>query len=458
MKKDFNMLTGKPFSSLLIFALPMVIGNLLQQLYNVVDSIIVGKVAGQEALNAVGASSTILNIYIGIAIGLSVGCSIVFSQLLGAGHIGRLKTAFYTAIITFAALSFIAIAGGLIASDAVLHATNVPETFYDEAKIYYQIYIIGFPAMFIYNIANSGFNSLGKSRITLYLLAGASITNVFLDIWFVQGMGMGVAGAAIATDISQYLAAIVAIVLLLRELKTKYVTEEHYAVYEFRILINMLKIAIPTMLAQIVVSVGYTVLMSLVNTFNNDIIAGYVAGMKLDSLCAVPMTQFGNAVATFTGQNVGARQYDRVPKGILSAGIMCAIVWALFVGAVQLFGHDMIGWFMKEGVSEAAYTAGVQYMTVMSSFYIVLGLMYVFAATLRGAGDAIVSVIGVTINFASRCIFAYVMVALMGGPAVSGTELYIWWSNPIGWFVALIICSVRFSTGKWKTKRVADKV
>lgn len=458
MKKDFNMLTGKPFSSLLLFALPMVIGNLLQQLYNVVDSIIVGKVAGQEALNAVGASSTILNIYIGIAIGLSVGCSIVFSQLLGAGHIGRMKTAFYTAIITFVALSFVALAAGLIASDGVLHLTNVPETFYDQAKTYYQIYLIGFPAMFIYNIANSGFNSLGKSRITLYLLAGASITNVFLDIWFVQGLGMGVAGAAIATDISQYLAATVAIILLLRELKVKYVTEEPFTTFEFRILGNMLKIAVPTMLAQIVVSVGYTVLMSLVNTFNNDIIAGYVAGMKLDSLCAVPMIQFGNAVATYTGQNVGAKQYDRVPKGILASGIMCAVVWIIFVAAVQLFGHDMIGWFMKEGVSEAAFSAGVQYMTVMSLFYIILGLMYVFAATLRGSGDAILSVIAVTLNFASRCAFAYIMVTAMGGPAVSGTELYIWWSNPIGWFVALVICVIRFSTGKWKTKRLADKV
>lgn len=458
MNQKNNMLTGKPFRTLLLFALPMVVGNLLQQLYNVVDSIIVGKIAGQASLNAVGASSTILNIYTGIAIGLGVGCSIVFAQLFGAGHIGRMKTAFYTAIITLAALSVVALAVGLLTTDPVLHATNVPDSFYAEAREYYQIYILGFPAMFIYNIANSGFNSMGKSKITLVLLAGASVLNVFLDLWFVQGLKMGVAGAAIATDISQYLAAGVALFLLLRELKVKHVTEEAYSVFEFRILGNMLKIAIPTMLAQIVVSVGYTVLMSLVNTFNDNVIAGYTAGMKIDSLCAVPMVQFGNAMATYTGQNVGAKKYERVPKGIVSAGIMCVVIWVLFVFAVMFFGHDMIGWFMKEGVAEAAFTAGVEYMQIMSYTYIILGLMYVFAATLRGAGDAIVSVIAVTLNFASRCAFAYIMVAAMGGPLVSGVERFIWWSNPIGWLVALVICIIRFSTGKWKTKRVADKV
>lgn len=452
MKKGTNMLTGSPFKSLLLFALPMVVGNLFQQLYSIVDSVIVGKFVGQKALAAVGSTTTIVYVYIAIALGLSTGCMIVFSQLLGAKHIGRMKTAIFTAVITLGALSIIALAVGLVSTDGILHLTNIRDILYEDARTYYFIYVLGFPALFIYNIANSAFNSLGKSRITLWLLVGSSVLNVILDLWFVVGLKWGVAGAAIATDISQYIAAVIAIIWMLLHLKKHYPTEEKVSAFEFRLLGNMLKVAIPTMLAQVVVSVGYAVLMALVNTFSVDIVSGYVSAYRLDALCSIPMVQFGNAMATFTGQNVGAKQFDRVPQGIRAAAIMCAVIWVLFVAVVQLFGHQMIGWFMEEGVNEAAYTAGIQYMQIMSSVYILLGLMYVFAATLRGAGDAIVSVIAVVLNFGGRCAFAYIMVA------ITHSELAIWWSNPIGWIIALAICFFRFRTGIWKTKRLADKV
>jgi len=452
MKQKSNMLTGSPFRSLLLFAMPLVVGNLFQQLYSIVDSIIVGKFVGQNALAAVGSTSAIIHIYIAIALGLATGCMIVFSQLLGAKHIARMKSAMFTAVITLGALSLIALAVSLLSGDLVLHLANTRDVLYDDAKTYYIIYAIGFPALFMYNIANSAFNSIGKSRITLWLLAGSSVLNVVLDLWFVVGLKWGVAGAAIATDISQYLVAVIAVIWLLVHLKKQYPTEEKPVLFEFRLLGNMLKVAIPTMLAQLVVSVGYAVLMALVNTFSVDIVSGYVSAYRLDALCSIPMVQFGNAMATFTGQNVGAKQFDRIPKGIGAASIMCGVIWVIFVIVVRLFGHQMIGWFMEEGVNEAAYTAGIQYMQVMSSVYILLGLMYVFAATLRGAGDAIVSVIAVICNFAGRCAFAYIMVA------ITGSELAIWWSNPIGWLIALAICVIRFRTGIWKTKRLADKV
>lgn len=456
MQKNLSMVTGKPFRTLLVFALPMVAGNFLQQLYSIVDSVIVGKVCGQNALNAVGSTSTVVYVFVAIALGLSTGCMIVFSQLLGAGHIGRMKTAYYTAIITLGALSIICMALGLLFTDGILHLTNVPDNFYSDAKTYYQIYTLGFPAMFIYNIANSGFNAMGKSKITLALLGASSLLNVGLDWWFVAGLGWGVMGAAVATDISQYIVAVIALILLLRDLRVNYKTEEKGAVFEFGLLGNMLKVAIPTMLAQVVVSVGYSVLQSLVNTFDNDIISGYVAGYRIDSICGVPMIQFGNAMATFAGQNVGAQKYERVPKGIIASGFMCAGIWVIFFAIVKICGHGLIGLFMDANASEAAYTAGVQYIQVMSSTYIILGLMYVFAATLRGAGDSNVSVIAVLCNFASRCAFAYIMVAALGHAA--GSELAIWWCNPIGWMVGLTICVIRYATGKWKTKRIADKV
>ncbi|MGI6072819.1 MAG: MATE family efflux transporter [Lachnospiraceae bacterium] len=452
MKKNLNMITGSPFRSLLAFALPMVLGNLFQQLYQIVDSIIVGKVLGQKALSAVGSTFSICHLYVGIALGLGTGCMIVFSQLLGARRFVRMKTAFYTAIITFALLSIAALVIGLVSTEGILQLTNIPEEIYPDARIYYRLYVLGFPALFVYNIASSVFNSLGKSKITLFLLMGTSLLNVALDLWFVIGLGQGVAGAAIATDISLYVAAIVAIILVLVHVKKNYKTEERADIFEFRILGNMLKVAIPTMIVQIVVSVGYVALQSLVNTFGIDIISGYVAGYKIDALCAIPMVQIGNAMATYTGQNVGANQYDRVYKGLKVASATVAVIFAVFASIIWLFGRQMIGLFMDANAGAAAYDAGVGYMRVMCSTYILLGLMYIFAATLRGAGDAIMSVLAVILNFGTRVAFAYIMVH------ITGSELAIWWSNPIGWMVALVICGLRFKSGAWKTKRLADRV
>lgn len=459
MKSKTNMLTGSPFKSLLLFSLPMILGNLFQQLYNIVDAIIVGKFVGQKALAAAGSTSTIIFIYLGISLGLALGCMIIFSQLFGARNYVRMKTAMYTCIIFLGALSLVALAVGLITADGVLHLTNVQEVLYQDARTYFTIYVLGFPAMFIYNAASQVFNSLGKSKYSLFMLAGSSVLNVVLDLWFVMpsGLNMGVAGAAIATDISQYVIAIAGLIWAIIYLRKNFKTEEKASIFDIKLLGNMLKVAIPTMIAQVVVSVGYAILMALVNKYSVDIISGYVAAYKIDSLCGIPMIQIGNAMATFTGQNVGAKQYDRVPKGIKAGVLMCVVVWIVFVAVVNLFGHGMIGLFMDAGASELAYTTGVTYMRVMSSLYIILGLMYVFAATLRGAGDITMSLVAVVMNFAVRCAFAFVMAQGVFHLA-PGSEIWIWWSNPLGWFVAFVLCALRFRTGIWKTKRLADKV
>ena len=456
MRSKSNMLTGSPFKALLLFALPMVLGNLFQSLYNIVDSIIVGKFVGQSALAATGSTSTIINVYIAIALGLGTGCMIIFSQLFGARIYARMRTAMNTCMIFLGLLSIVAVAVGL-GTMGLLLPTIVNDAIYDEAQTYYFIYVLSFPALFVYNAASAVFNSLGKSKYILYLLGGSSILNVVLDLWFVLGFKWGVAGAAIATDISQYLVAVIGVVWALSHLKKNYRTEDKVAAFDGKLLVNMLKVAVPSMLAQVVVSVGYMVLMGFVNNYSVDVISGYVAAFKLDSLCSIPMVQVGNAMATFAGQNVGAKQYDRVPKGIKSGAIMCAVIWVVFAAVVWLFGHGLIGLFMDSSASEAAYTAGIQYMKIMSSLYILLGLMYIYAATLRGTGDYLVSVIAVTCNFGGRCIFAWIFAGLING-YIPGSELWIWWSNPLGWAIAIVICFLRFRTGIWRTKRLADKV
>lgn len=445
------MLTGSVAKSLIVFALPMIAGNLFQQLYNIADTIIVGKVLGQDALSAVGSTSTIVTVFVSIAIGLSVGCLIVFSQLFGAGNYGRMKTAIYTALISFLALSIIFLAAGLIISDGILNLV-VNDSLRYEAETYYNLYVLGLPALFIYNIANSAFNSLGKSRITLVLLAASSVFNILLDLWFIIGLGWGVAGAAIATDISQYLASAAAIIMLLRHIHKKYRSGVKTAVFEWALLGNMAKVAIPTMLSQTIVSLGYLALMSLVNRFSVDIISGYVAAMKIDTICVIPMVQIGNAMSTFTGQNVGANKYERIPKGLRTSIIMCAAVCAFFITMILLFGRTFISWFMDSTVSEAAYTAGVQYITITGSLYILMGTMYVILGVVRGAGATMAAVFSNLCNFGTRIAFAYIMVA------VTGSELAVWWSNPIGWVVGLTIAIILYKSGMWRNRRLADKV
>lgn len=456
MKSKTNMITGSPFKALLLFALPMILGNLFQQFYNIADSIIVGKFVGQSALAATGSSASIIQVFISIAMGLSTGCMVIFSQLYGAGHIGRMRSAMNTCTVFLGVLSIIVTAAGFVAAKVLLPGI-VSEEIFEEARLYYEIYLLSVPALFIYNSASGIFNSLGKSKYILFLLGGTSVLNIVLDLWFVVGLDWGVMGAAIATDIAQYIVAIVGFFWSVVYLRKHHKTEEKITVFEFKLLGNMLKIAVPSMFAMLVVSVGYVILMGLVNEYDVNVISGYVAGYRLDSLCSIPMIQLGNAMATFAGQNVGAKQYDRVTKGVISGIIMCLVVWVAFMALVFTCGHGMIGLFMNESASEAAYQAGVGYMRVMASTYIILGIMYVFAATLRGTGDATFSLIGVICNFTTRCVFAAVVAGLVLG-FVSGSEIWIWWSNPIGWTVAVVMSFIRFKNGKWKTKRLADRV
>ncbi len=447
-----SMIDGNPARSLIVFALPLIGGNILQQLYAIVDTMIVGKFVGQNALSAVGSMATITNVFVSMATGLAVGCTIVFSQLYGAKHYTRMKTAVYTAIIAFLALSLICWLATVVFCDGLINLVRLEDALKEDARTYLLTYCIAFPASYMYNLANSGFNSLGKSSMPLMLLAGSSVLNVGLDLLFVINFEMGVFGAAIATVISQYLATAIALPLLLRYFGKNLKTEEKPGVFEWKILGNMAKIAVPNMLTMVIMSVGYLTLQSLVNTFGTDVSAGYIAGHKIDSVCVVPMAQIGAAVATYAGQNVGANKYDRISKGLRAAILLCAAICAVVFVIVMLFAEPLIGLFMEDGVSGAAINAGVQYLTVTCIFYVLMGAMSSYSGVLRGSGDVMMAVLITFVNFGFRILFAY------AGSYITGSEQAIWWSNPAAWFVALVLSMIFYYRGGWKKKRVADKI
>ncbi len=440
------MITGNPARALIAFALPLVLGNLFQQFYSLADSVIVGRTLGQDALAAVGSTAAIVMVYVSIANGLAIGCSVVLAQLFGSGDTVRMKTAFNTAFVIFAFFSAMALLIGLTSGSAIVSLTGIPEGIAADAKSYYYIYAIGFPGLFFYNIANSGFNALGKSRMPLLFLVISSVLNIGLDLLFIIVFKWGVAGAAIATTISQYTAAIISLIALRLYIKKNFKTEERPGIFNAKILKAIAKVAVPSMVTSSVVSLGFVALQSLVNSFGTDTMAAYTAAVRIDGIAIVPMVQVGNATSTFTAQNIGADQIERVPKGYHASILMNVVICAVFGVLLFFFGNEFIGMFMDKTASANAIRIGSEYLRIVGSFYIVMGLMNITSGVLRGAGDAAWSMIATLCNFISRVAFSYIMVA------VTGSERMIWWSNLVGWTIGLVICYSRYKSGKWKEK------
>ncbi len=288
------MLTDSPGKSLFFFALPMILGNLFQQFYSTVDSIIVGKFVGEAALAAVGASYSLTTVFIMIAIGGGIGASVITSQYLGAGLYRKMKTSVYTALISFLTVSIVLGTIGLFFSRTILTALNTPENILADAMLYLKIYFAGLPFLFMYNILSSVFNALGNSRTPLYLLIFSSLLNIVLDLVLVRGFGLGIAGAAGATVFAQGLSALISFCLLMKSLKTyesgktgsEMPDKPRTALFDVQMLGNMIKVAIPSMLQQSIVSIGMLLVQSVVNGFGSSVLAGYTAGMRIESaLC-----------------------------------------------------------------------------------------------------------------------------------------------------------------------------
>lgn len=446
-----TMLNGSPAKSMILFALPMIIGQIFQQVYSMVDSIIVGKFRGEESLAAVGASTVVCFVFLGIAIGLSIGCGVVISQFFGAGKISKMKTALFTSIISMLVISLILTVIGLIIAEPLLKLLQTPENIIADALIFLKIYIIGLFSIFLYNVCNSIFNALGKSMISLVFLIFSSILNVLLDLFFVLKLGMGVDGVAWATLIAQTIAGVSAFISLMFYIK-KIGPGENYKYYDRNLLPLMGKIAVPSMIQQTVVSVGFLFFQALINGYGVAVVAGYTAASKLDSIGIIPMLSVGNAISTFTAQNMGAEKLDRIKKGFRAALMLSMGISLTITIIVLLFGRQLVGIFMDTGESAQAINIGVQYIRTVGAFYVVCGIMNVTSSVLRGAGDINYSLLSVIMNFVLRIIAAYILAAIFIGSSAA-----IWWSTPFGWFIGFVVSYLRYRTGKWKLKSVVGR-
>ncbi len=467
--KKQNMLEGNPGKSLFFFALPLILGNLFQQFYNMVDSIIVGRFVGEEALAAVGASYSLTTVFVMFAVGGGIGASVITSQYLGAGNYEKMKTSVYTALCTFLGVGLVLGTVGFLLNRPVLAALNTPENILDMAGDYLGIYFLGLPFLFMYNILSSMFNSLGDSRTPLCLLIFSSILNVFLDLWFVLVFDMAVAGVAIATVMAQGTSAILSFTLLMRKLRG-FAGEMCSAsenrtpgavpgrkrfgkdgtIYNTSILVSMIRIAVPSTLQQSIVSIGMLLVQSVVNGFGSSVVAGYSAGTRIESICIVPMISTGNAISTFTAQNMGAGKPERVRAGY-RASLKIVLGFAVIILCfLTLLEGQIIGAFVSEADSALAYQTGKDYLDFIRFFFVVIGLKATTDGILRGAGDVIPFTVANLINLGVRVTVAFAVTPIIGVNAV-------WYAIPIGWGVNFLISLVRYRGGAWSRKRLVSE-
>lgn len=444
-RKQLSMITDSPGRALIWFAIPIMLGNLFQQLYNMVDSIVVGKFVGEQALASVGASFAITNVFIAIAIGGGIGSAVIISQYFGAKKHTQMKTAVYTALINFTIVGIVLSIAGSILCRQILTILGTPIDVLPNAVTYLQIYFWGLPFLFLYNTMSAIYNALGDSQTPLKLLMFSSVLNIILDILFVVVFHMAVAGVAIATLIAQGISSIFSFIILMKKLK-EYESEKA-SKYSKNIARKMIRVAVPSVIQQSIVNVGILLVQSAVNAFGSLALAGYSVGMRFESICIVPMMAAGTAVSTFTAQNMGANKPERVKEGFRAGLKMIVVVAIAIVLIFTLFGDKLLTLFLDADANSVAFRTGFAYIRFESFFYVLIGLKMCTDGVLRGSGDALVFTLANLVNLTIRVWFAHTFSPIIGIQAV-------WYAIPIGWAFNFIISFSWYMTGRWKKRKL----
>lgn len=449
-----NLTEGKPLKLLFFFALPMVAGNLFQQLYNMVDSMVVGKFVGEDALAAVGSSFPIVFLAVAIASGLSMGCTVIISQLFGAKEIREMKVTISTALISLGVLGFVIMSLGATFAEPLLKLLGTDPDILQDSMTYLQIYFGGAVFLFLYNTLNGIYNALGDSRTPLIFLIISALTNIVLDLLFVIRFDMGVAGVAWATLIAQGACAVASFIVLINRLR-KMPNEPKaagmkMAYFEMQAVRRIAKIGIPSMIQQSIVSLSMMMMQGLVNSYGKVFVAGYTAATKIDSLAMMPNMNFSNAMSSYTAQNMGAGKPERVKEGYKASMFMVFVFSLVITVIIFLFGDQLLGLFLEAGEAGSAMSYGLKYMRTVSVFYVVMGFMFVGNGLLRGAGDMGAFMLSSMSNLFSRVILAYTLAHFIGEDA-------IWWSIPIGWAIGSIFSFLRIRSGKWRGQKVIQE-
>lgn len=426
------------------FAAPMLIGNIFQQLFSVVDSIVVGKFIGKEALAAVGASFPVIFVMVSMIIGLVMGTTVVISQYFGAKDFVKVKRAIDTMYIYSAIIGIITTIIGFFISEPLLRLLGLPEEIMPQAVLYLKIYLSGIIIFFGFNGTSAALRGLGDSKTPLYFLIIASIANIILVLLFVGVFRWGVAGAAYATLLANALAFGLTIWWLNKTHKLIRIAIKglHFDRETFR---QSLRIGLPTGIQQTLVAMGGLALMDIVNKFGTNVIAGYSVASRLDMLALIPAMSFSQALSTFVGQNIGANKPERIKAGLIATIKMSGIVTIITTIFIVIWGHLIMKMFTND---PEVIRLGDQYLTIVSIFYITFTMMFIYNGVTRGAGDTLYPMLFSILSlWVIRIPFAWYFSGKIG---VAG----IWWSIPAGWAVGLTLSYFYYKSGRWKNKAV----
>ncbi len=441
-----DLTVGKESRVILYFAIPLLLGNVFQQLYQIVDSIIVGNYIGKEALGAVGASFPVIFALISLVMGITIGTTIIIAQYFGAKNMDNVKRAIDTVFIVMFFASILVTILGITFSDEIFRLIKLPEDIVPHAKKYFNIYMAGIIFLFGFNGINAILRGLGDSKTPLVFIVISNIINILLDMLFVVVFKWGIEGVAIATVIAYGLTFIAGIIYL-----NKYHSFIKLNIFKIKfdkpIFKKSIYIGLPTGLQQMFVAVGMIAMFRIVNDFGTDVVAAYSVAGRIDSFAILPAMNFSAALSTFVGQNLGANKPERVKRGLISTLFMSAIISVIITAIAVFYGESLMSWFTPDG---NVIKIGVSYLVIVSSFYIIFSSMFVINAVFRGAGDTLVPMfITLLALWLVRIPISYYLSRDMG-------EIGIWWGVPMAWIFGVLCSTIYYFIGRWKRKVVVN--
>lgn len=439
--KTFDMTQGNPTRLLILFTLPMLLGNLVQQLYSSVDSIVVGHFVSVEAMAAIGATSSMLYFFLNIAIGLSSGLGIVVSQYFGAKNNRMIQKSAANALLITAAASFVMGTLGLILARPILTLLKTPSDIIDMSYRYITINYAGMLCLLGYNVTASILRALGNSRTPLYFLIFSSLLNIVGDLVLVLWLDLGVTGVAVATVGAQGVSALLSIVYMLR----------HYPVLHFswrdlkpdwEIIGRVLKIGLPIGIQSGFFAAGMMVIQGVINSYGTDVVAGYTAGVRVEQVTWLVQTTLGHSISNYTGQNAGAKNLQRIQEGFRAALKLCIISSLASTLLVYLLGTPMLRLFITSDKEQILQIAR-GFLFVNATFYLPIGLIVLYNGALRGIGDIGIPMLSAVIELVVKVGGSILLSCLFG-------YFGIWFAEPIGWILGVIPSMIHYHSGRWK--------
>ena len=437
-----DMTSGSPTKLILSFMVPLVIGNIFQQFYNMVDSMIVGKYVGADALAAVGATGSLNFLFFSLCNGMASGVGIIMSQHFGAGDADNVKRTIFNAAFIMVVSGLVMGGLGFILSYPALRLLNTPANIIDASALYMKIMSAGVLAVAFYNCIAAMLRALGDSKTPLYFLIVASILNVILDLLFVRKFNMGVAGVGIATIISQFISGMGSLIFAI--IKNPYFKiEKKHLHMDFDIIYQAVRMGVPLAFQSSLIAISCVALQRVVNGFGSVVVAAYTATGRIEQLVQQPYNSLGMAMSTYTGQNIGAGNIERVKSGYKKGFLIMAIFSFCMMPLAQFFGNVIMNLFVNDA---EVISLGASALKITSWFYLFLGMIYVTRGLLNGAGDAAFAFINGLIEMVGRICFAKPL-TLVPFVGVWG----IWFATGLTWFITGIVSYARYKAGKWKS-------